>query len=232
MSDEHENDPAAGQATVLEEEPGSEAEESGGQPPRPQGLDEETRRRRAAALAQVVQYGDPVLKSRASDITDFDEALSQEVERMIALMKDGLGVGLAANQVGRLRRLLVFQSNADAKPQALVNPEIEWLSEETESMIEGCLSIPRVTVEVERPVFARVSGRDQAGEAILIEASGYEARILQHEIDHLDGVLILDRTERSERRAALKALRRGESYPPPPEDPEATAETEEIEDSG
>ena len=82
-------------------------------------------------------------------------------------------------------------------------------------MIEGCLSIPRVVVDVERPVFARVSGQDQSGEPVLIEASGHEARVLQHEIDHLNGVLILDRTDRSERRGALKALRRGESYPPP-----------------
>jgi peptide deformylase len=175
----------------------------------------------------VVQYGDPVLKSRASDVTEFDDALAEEVERMIALMKDGLGVGLAANQVGRLRRLLVFQPNADATPQALVNPEIEWLSDETETMIEGCLSIPRVVVDVERPVYARVNGCDQTGEQMTIEASGYEARILQHEIDHLNGILILDRTDRSERRGALRALRRGEAYPPPP--PEDTEETEDTE---
>jgi peptide deformylase len=218
--DEETETEAGGPALALEEAP------------RPQGLDEETRRRRAEALAQVVQYGDPVLKSRASDVTEFDQALAEEIERMIHLMKDGLGVGLAANQVGRLRRLLVFQSNPDATPQALVNPEIEWLSEETETMIEGCLSIPRVVVDVERPVFARVSGQDQTGEPVMIEASGYEARILQHEIDHLDGVLILDRTDRSERRAALKALRRGESYPPPPaEDLEDLEDTEDTEDT-
>ncbi len=179
------------------------------------GLDEETLRKREAALAQVVQYGDPVLKSRASDVTEFDDALSEEVDRMIVLMQESLGVGLAANQVGRLRRLLVFQTNSDAVPQALVNPEVEWLSEETEPMIEGCLSLPRVVVEVERPLYARVSGQDRTGADIVIEASGHEARVLQHEIDHLDGVLILDRTERSQRRGALKALRRGESYAPP-----------------
>lgn len=177
-------------------------------------LDEETIRRREAALAQIVQFGDPVLKSRASDVTGFDEELSTEIERMIELMRDGLGVGLAATQVGKLRRLLVFQPNPDAEPQELVNPEIEWLSDETEVATEGCLSIPRVVVEVERPVFARVRGRDRTGEPLVIEASGFEARVLQHEIDHLDGRLILDRTERAQRRAALKALRRGESYSP------------------
>lgn len=201
---------AASGATAVLDEDGAKASSP--------GLDEETRRRRAAAMAQITQYGDPVLKSRASEIREFDEALAAEVERMVRLMQDGLGVGLAANQVGRLKRLLVFQPNADSEPRALVNPEIEWVSEETDAMVEGCLSIPRVVVEVERPLHARVSGRDQAGEPVMIEASGYEARILQHEIDHLNGVLILDRTDRSERRAALKALRRGESYPPPPAD--------------
>lgn len=184
----------------------------------PSGLDEETLRRREAALAQVVQFGDPVLKSRASEIAVFDQALSDEIDRMIVLMQESLGVGLAANQVGKLRRLLVFQTNADVEPQALINPEIDWLSEETEPMVEGCLSIPRVVVEVERPVFARVRGQDKTGADVLLEASGHEARVLQHEIDHLNGILILDRTERSQRRAALKALRRGESYSPPEED--------------
>ncbi|HTU14727.1 MAG TPA: peptide deformylase [Solirubrobacterales bacterium] len=193
---------------LLEEEGGEEVA------PSARHLNEETMRKRDAALAQVVQYGDPVLKSRASEITEFDEALAEEVQRMIHLMRDGLGVGLAATQVGKLRRLLVFQTNADAEPQALVNPEIEWLSDEAEIMAEGCLSIPRVVVEVERPLYARVRGQDETGEEMLIEASGHEARVLQHEIDHLDGILILDRTERSQRRGALKALRRGESYSP------------------
>jgi peptide deformylase len=182
------------------------------------GLDEETLRRRDAALREVVQYGDPVLKSRATEVSEFDQALSDEIDRMIVLMQESLGVGLAANQVGRLRRLLVFQTNADVEPQALVNPEIDWLSDETEPMLEGCLSIPRVLVEVERPLYARVRGKDRTGADVLIEASGHEARVLQHEIDHLDGVLILDRTERSQRRGALKALRRGESFSPPDED--------------
>lgn len=194
---------------ILEEEGGEEVA------PPARHLDEETMRKREAALAQVVQYGDPVLKSRASEVTEFDEALAEEIERMIVLMRDGLGVGLAATQVGKLRRLLVFQTNADAEPQGLVNPEIEWLSDEMEIMAEGCLSIPRVVVEVERPLYARVRGQDQNGDEMLIEASGHEARVLQHEIDHLDGILILDRTERAQRKGALKALRRGESYSPP-----------------
>jgi len=190
-----------------------EVEPEGGEEPA-RRFDEETMRRRDAALAQIVQYGDPVLKSRASDVTEFDQALSDEIERMIQLMKDGLGVGLAATQVGRLRRLLVFQTNADAVPQELVNPEIEWLSEETELATEGCLSIPRVVVDVDRPLYARVRGQDRNGAEVLLEASGHEARVLQHEIDHLDGILILDRTEKKQRKGAMKALRRGESYSP------------------
>ncbi len=206
MSNEQETSEDAGTAGVALEDAA---------PPPTGGLDEDTLRRREAALAQVIQYGDPILKSRASEITEFDQALSDEIDRMVVLMQESLGVGLAANQVGRLRRLLVFQTNADVEPQALINPEIDWLSEETEPMVEGCLSIPRVVVEVERPLYARVRGKDRTGADVLIEASGHEARVLQHEIDHLDGVLILDRTERSQRRGALKALRRGESYAPP-----------------
>lgn len=194
-----------------------EVEPEGGEEPTGR-FDEETLRRREAALAQIVQYGDPMLKSRSSEVTDFDEALALEIERMFELMKDGLGVGLAAPQAGKLRRLLVFQTNADAIPQELVNPEIEWLSDETEVAAEGCLSIPRVIVEVDRPLYAIVRGRDRSGAEVLIEASGHEARVLQHEIDHLDGVLILDRTEKKQRKGAMKALRRGESYSPHEED--------------
>lgn len=181
--------------------------------------DEEALERRREALSQLVQYGDPILRSKASEVEEFSDALRAEIDRMIVLMHDAMGVGLAAPQVGTLRRYLVFQAGADAEPRALINPRIEWRSEETEIAEEGCLSIPRVSLDVERSVHARVSGRDEWGEQIEIEASGLEARVLQHEIDHLDGVLILDRAPRDQRRAALRALRRGEAYHPP-EDPE------------
>ena len=156
-----------------------------------------------------------MLKSVASPVTDFGPELRAEVERMIAIMRDGMGVGLAATQLGVLRRLLVFQAGPDGEPTALVNPEIEWLSEEGSLAEEGCLSLPRVSMDVERPLHVRVRGRDAEGEAIEIEASGLEARVLQHEIDHLDGVLILDRTSRDQRKGALRALREGGSYSPP-----------------
>jgi peptide deformylase len=180
-------------------------------------LEAELLERREAALSHVVKFGDPVLKSRASPVTEFGPELRAEVERMIAIMRDGMGVGLAATQLGVLRRLLVFQASADGEPTALVNPVIEWLSEEGSLAEEGCLSLPRVTMDVERPLHARISGRDAEGEAVEIEASGLEARVLQHEIDHLDGVLILDRTSRDQRKGALRALREGGSYSPPAE---------------
>jgi len=180
--------------------------------------------RREAALAQVVKFGDPVLKSRASPVADFGAALRGEIERMIAIMRDGMGVGLAATQLGVLRRVLVFQAGADSEPAGLVNPEIEWLSDDLVVAEEGCLSLPRVAMDVERPLHARIGGRDAEGERVTIEASGLEARVLQHEIDHLDGVLILDRAPRDQRKAALRALREGESYAPPTGEDEPPAD--------
>ncbi len=174
--------------------------------------------RREAALAHVVKFGDPVLKSKASPVANFGPELRAEVERMFTIMRDGMGVGLAATQLGVLRRLLVLQAGPDGDPAALVNPVIEWLSAEATVAEEGCLSLPRVSMDVERPLHARVSGRDAEGEPILIEASGLEARVLQHEIDHLDGILILDRTSRDQRRGALRALREGTGYSPPGEE--------------
>jgi peptide deformylase len=188
---------------------------------RAQALAEETLRRRAAALEHVRKFGDPVLKSRASEITSFGPELEREAERMVALMRDAIGVGLAATQLGVMHRLLVFQAGPDATPTAVANPAIEWLSEEQTIAEEGCLSLPRVAVDVERPLFARVSGFDVTGEPLEIEASGLEARVLQHEIDHLDGVLMLDRAPRDQRKAALRALREGGEYSPSAEEPVA-----------
>lgn len=170
-------------------------------------LDPEALARREAALAQVVQFGDPVLKSKALAVTEFDDALRAEVERMGALMSDALGIGLAATQVGRLRRLLVYRVEADGPVQALVNPELQWASKEQEVFEEGCLSLRGVAIDVERPIHVRVAARDPHGEELLIEASGLEARVIQHEMDHLDGVLILDRAPRDQRREAMRTLR-------------------------
>jgi len=173
-------------------------------------LDPKVAARRAAALAQVRRFGDPVLRTRARPVERFDDALRSEVARMGGLMGDALGVGLAATQVGVLHRVLVYRVQQQAPVGALVNPEIEWAGKEGEVMEEGCLSLPRVLVEVERPIYVRVKALNEHGEPIVIEASGLEARVIQHEIDHLDGVLILDRTSREQRKQAIRTLREAE----------------------
>lgn len=199
-----------------------EGEEAGiGQEPE---FDEEALRRREEAMSRIVQYGDPVLRSRASEIDRFDSDLAVEAAEMSVLMRDAFGCGLAANQVGRLRRILVFQSSEDEEPGALVNPVMEWASEETETMTEGCLSIPGVVLDVERPIQATFTGLDLEGRPVKWEMEGLRARIIQHELDHLDGVLILDRAPADQRRAAMRALRRGETWEPPREGDEEIEE--------
>jgi peptide deformylase len=170
-------------------------------------LDPEVAARRAAAMSFIRRLGDPVLKSSATPVDTFDDALRKQVGRMAGLMGDALGVGLAAPQLGVSQRLLVYQVGPGAPVVALANPEIEWTSEDAEVLEEGCLSIPGISVDVERPVHVRVRARDEDGEQRVVEASGLEARVIQHEMDHLDGVLILDRTTRDQRRDAMKALR-------------------------
>jgi peptide deformylase len=188
----------------------------------PDGLDDEALERRSEALSQVVKFGDPVLRSAASPVMEFDEGLAREADRMIGLMRDAIGVGLAATQLGTLRRMLVFQVGSEAEPAVLVNPEIEWRSEDDLATAEeGCLSLPGVIVDVERPLHVRARGVDVNGEPFSVEASGLEARVIQHEVDHLDGVLMIDRTEREQKRGALRALREGGTYAPErPEDEE------------
>jgi peptide deformylase len=173
----------------------------------PEELDPEVAARRAAALAHVRKFGDPVLRTRARPVDRFDDALREEVARMGMLMNDAIGVGLAATQVGVLHRLLVYRVHQQSPVSALVNPEIEWAGSELETLEEGCLSLPNVHVEVERPVYVRVKALNEFGEPVSIEASGLEARVIQHEVDHLDGVLVLDRIPRSQRKEAMKALR-------------------------
>jgi peptide deformylase len=174
-------------------------------------LDPELEARRLAAMSFVRRYGDPVLKSRATVVDRFDETLRNQVARMAGIMSDAFGVGLAAPQLGISQRVLVYRVGQEAPVIVLVNPELEWSGEQREGFQEGCLSIPGVEVEVERPVHVRVRARDEHGEERMVEASGLEARVIQHEIDHLDGVLILDRASREERKEAIRALRELES---------------------
>lgn len=154
---------------------------------------------------EIRTFGDPVLKSSAAPVDTFDESLARLAEDMMETMRAYEGVGLAANQVGRLKRILV--AALEDEEIVLVNPVIEGETDELETDSEGCLSIPEIQVEVERPVAVTVSGQDLTGEPILIEASGLLARILQHEMDHLNGVLILDRTDRESRKAAMREFR-------------------------
>jgi peptide deformylase len=191
------------EAAFDEVEPQDEVEEQAAEPQ----LDPEVVARRDAALAHVRKFGDPVLKTRARPVERFDEALREEARRMGLLMDDALGIGLAATQVGVLHRLLVYRVQAGAPLAVLVNPAVEWSSNDEEIAEEGCLSLPSVHVDVERPVHVRVRAHDEYGEPVMIEASGLEARVIQHEIDHLDGVLILDRTARDQRREAMRSLR-------------------------
>jgi peptide deformylase len=173
-------------------------------------LDPELAARRAAAMSFIRRLGDPVLKSRATPVDRFDDSLRTQVARMGAIMNDALGVGLAAPQVGLSQRLLVYRVGHEAPLIALVNPELEWSSEDEEAAEEGCLSIPGVGVDVDRPIHVRVRAHDEFGEDRTVEASGLEARVIQHEMDHLDGVLILDRTSKDQRKQAMKTLRERE----------------------
>ena len=198
----------------LEEQPRDELEEAHPEDEleeEPPQLDPEVAARRAAALSHVRKFGDPVLRTKARPVDRFDDALRSEIERMGHLMNDSLGVGLAATQVGTLNRVLVYRVQPEGTVAALVNPEIEWKGKETETMEEGCLSLPAVLVDVERPIYVRVRALDENGEPIVIEASGLEARVIQHEIDHLDGVLILDRTSRDQRKEAMRTLREADA---------------------
>ncbi len=175
--------------------------------PAGEALDDETRARRDAALRHVRKLGDPVLRASAVAVERFDDALRLEIERMGELMADALGIGLAATQVGVLNRVLVYRVHVEDPITALVNPVLEWTSEELETAEEGCLSLPGVHVEVERPARVRARARDATGAEVLIEAEGLHARVIQHEIDHLDGVLILDRISREARRETMRSLR-------------------------
>ena len=193
---------------IVDSDLGGEAED-----PAPQaGLDPETRARRDAALRHVRKLGDPVLRASAVAVDRFDDSLRLEVERMGALMHDALGVGLAANQIGVLHRVLVYRTDPEADVTALVNPLLEWSSEELEAAEEGCLSLPGVHIEVERPAQVRVRARDVGGAEVLVEAEGLEARVIQHELDHLDGILILDRVPRSVRKEAMRAMREAQLH--------------------
>jgi peptide deformylase len=161
--------------------------------------------RKEVALAQVRQYGDPVLRMRAADVESFDEELARITGRMTELMHDADGVGLAATQIGILRRF--FVCTLDGEDRVLVNPVVTPVGDETEADDEGCLSLGSIRVPIERALRVEVEARDAAGEPVSLSLEGMDARVVQHELDHLDGVLLLDRTDAESRREALSQLR-------------------------
>jgi peptide deformylase len=179
--------------------------------------------KRERAYALIRQWGDPVLRERARPVEEFDDAFAQQVSELVQVMRDAEGAGLAATQVGSLRRVFVYRlpdDEEDAPARVVVNPELVSSSEERESALEGCLSLGKagVHVSVERPRAVVMDAVDSRGEPQRIEATGIHARILQHELDHLDGVLMLDRTIPEHKRAAIRALNHGEPWRPEPTD--------------
>ena len=166
----------------------------------------EAEARRRFALGQIRQYGDPALRLVAHEVVDFDDDLRRLVERMTTLMHEAQGVGLAATQVGVLRRLFVFEPDEEG-PRVIVNPVVVERADETEVDEEGCLSLQGVRVPIERSVKVTLEGKDADGNDVRWELDDYGSRVVQHELDHLDGVLIIDRTDDEHRREALATLR-------------------------
>jgi peptide deformylase len=170
-------------------------------------LDAEHEARRRTALVQIRHYPDPVLRMRAREVELFDEALARQAERMIELMHDAAGVGLAANQVGSLQRMFAIELSEEEPARAIVNPRVTPLGDELETDEEGCLSLQGVLVPVERSIAIRLEAQGVDGKELVLELDGLPARAVQHELDHLDGVLLFDRTTPEARREALALLR-------------------------
>ena len=191
------------QAEHLDEPVEDEAQDEGRPSP------EERREWRIAALRLVRQYPDPALRNAATAVAEVDDEVQRLAERMLDVMERAHGVGLAAPQLGILRRILVYRASDEDEPKVLINPELVERSDETEVGTEGCLSLlgGELQVPVARYLRVRVSGRDASGDAVDLDVEGFEARVIQHEIDHLDGILIFDRAEDQERREALRELR-------------------------
>jgi peptide deformylase len=191
---------AEGGVRPEDEDEGEELEEK--------QIDAQAQARRRVALAQIRQYPDAVLRMRAREVDRFDDDLLRLADRMAHLMHDARGVGLAATQVGVLQRLFVFQQAEADEVTAIVNPEITVKTEETEVADEGCLSLQGVLVPVERAVAVTIEGQNLRGGPLRLELEEMDARVVQHELDHLDGVLMLERTNDESRREALATLRR------------------------
>ena len=160
-------------------------------------------------------FGDPVLRQRANEVTDFDDRLARLADDMLETMRAASGAGLAANQVGVLKRLFTWEI-PEVGHGAVVNPIITEASEEIQDGEEGCLSFPGLFYPTKRPLELAVSAVDVTGEAYSLEGHGLLARILAHEIDHLNGILFIEHLEKHDRRDAMRRIRQGELENPPP----------------
>jgi peptide deformylase len=159
------------------------------------------------ALREIVLLGDPVLRAEAEEIEDFDKDLGSLVRDMFETMYHAEGIGLAAPQVGISKRLIVIDLRHEDEPAArlaIVNPRVVWSSDDTEKSTEGCLSIPGMEEVVRRPYSVTIEGFTPEGDPMTVEAEELFARALQHEIDHLDGVLFIDRVSALKRRMLMK----------------------------
>ena len=158
------------------------------------------------AIYPIRTFGDPVLRMETKTVTDIDGALHTLAKDMMETMYAAPGVGLAANQIGIPRRIAVFDANDELGPRVMINPEIVETAGEVE-MEEGCLSVPGYWWEITRPAFARVKALDLDGKEVEHAGDGLLGRVLQHEIDHLNGGLLLDVLPKRVRKKALKELR-------------------------
>jgi peptide deformylase len=166
--------------------------------------------RRARAYREIRLWGSPALRAVARPVAEFGPGLAAEIAHQAEVLFDAPGTGLAAPQIGRLRRIVVYRLPEDGPEpafRALVNPRIVAASGERECFEEGCLSMPGVFAEVERAAAVRVQAHDASGAPLEIDAEGHHASVLQHELDHLDGVLLPDRLARAARRRFLAELR-------------------------
>jgi len=178
--------------------------------------------RNPMGLLNIRIFGDPILRERASEVTVFDDALRRLADDLLATMRDAAGAGLAATQVGVLKRLFTWET-PDAHG-AVVNPDVVEVSEEIQEGEEGCLSFPGLFYPTKRPLRARLSAVDVHGDRLSLEGEGLRARIFLHELDHLNGILFIDHLARHDRKEAMRRIRAGElEHPPPPDDNDAPA---------
>lgn len=155
---------------------------------------------------RILQWGSPVLYERARVVEVFDDLLRVQAKRLLRTLQGAEGAGLAATQVGSLRRMFAFRLSVQHQADVIVNPRIVWRSEELSLFTEGCLSFDTVAVTVQRPYAVQVIGFDVDGNVTELECEGFAASLMQHEIDHLDGILTLQRAEPAERYRAITAL--------------------------